>query len=108
MTGNDSDTPDVDAVAERTDSQTPADSELNATPDGDAADRIAELEATIDELTMQLAQLERNVTWMARQQAAETGNGVCPYCNKGGALVADRTPTGKTQVRCTNCEQDIN
>lgn len=107
MTGNDSDTPDVDA-ADRTDSQTQADSELHATPSEDEADRIAELEATIDELTMQLAQLERSVTWIARQQAAETGNGICPYCNKGGALVADRTPTGKTQVRCTNCNEELN
>ena len=117
MTGNDSDSSELDAVADGTDGRTQAESTSGsdeapeADPaegsNADAGDRVAELEATVEDLSMQLAQLERTVTWMARRQAAETGSGICPFCHKGGALVADRTPTGKTRVRCANCETEL-
>lgn len=89
-----------------------ADSTANA--DGDAgdpdevSDRLDALEATVETLTDRIPKLERAVAWMARQQAAETGNSVCPYCNTAGALTVSRTPAGKKQVECTNCGETLN
>lgn len=67
-----------------------------------------ELRATVAALTDRVAQLERAVAWMARQQAVETGNSVCPECHTGGSLRASRSPTGKKQVQCRNCGEKIN
>ncbi|WP_135851716.1 zinc ribbon domain-containing protein [Halorussus salinus] len=69
---------------------------------------VEELRATVAALTDRVAQLERTVAWMARQQAAETGNSVCPECNTGGALRVSRSPTGKKQVQCKSCGEKIN
>ncbi|MFC4549204.1 MULTISPECIES: zinc-ribbon domain-containing protein [Halorussus] len=69
--------------------------------------RVESLEETVETLTRRLSDLEGNVTWMARHQAAETGNGACPNCNTGGALTVERAPTGKKEVRCTNCDESL-
>lgn len=73
----------------------------------DPADRIGALEATVEALAEQVSQLERNLAWIARQQARETGNGVCPKCDTGGALRVERTPTGKKRVRCSRCDEQF-
>lgn len=73
--------------------------------ESDPADRIEALEATVEALAEQVSQLERNLAWIARQQARETGNGVCPKCDTGGALRVERTPTGKKRVRCSRCDE---
>lgn len=69
--------------------------------------RLDALEDAVSGLDERLADLERNVAWIARHQAAETGNGVCPNCNTGGALGVDRAPTGKKEVRCTSCGEQL-
>ncbi len=101
MTDSDSSTTD-DAVS--TDDSFPTETDAD-TSDGD---RVAELEATVAALTDRVDRLERTVAWMARQQAAETGNSVCPECHTGGALRVSRSPTGKKQVQCKNCGEKIN
>lgn len=83
-------------------------------PDGESldseamADRLDALESTVGELADRVEELERAVTWLARQQAAETGNSVCPACNTGGSLTVKRSPTGKKQVECRNCGEKLN
>lgn len=102
-------------TADETDSladDSPADDSLadgspSAIDDSDASNRIEALEATVEALADRVSQLEGNVAWMARQQARETGNGVCPECNAGGALRVERTPTGKKRVRCSRCGEQF-
>ncbi|UPV99284.1 hypothetical protein M0R88_12205 [Halorussus gelatinilyticus] len=106
MTSSDSPTTDDDASTDGS-FPTAADGDADADANTDA-DRVAELEATVAALTDRVAQLERTVAWMARQQAAETGNSVCPECNTGGALEVSRSPTGKEQVKCRNCGEKMN
>ncbi|WP_132058315.1 hypothetical protein [Halorussus amylolyticus] len=100
-----------DMTAENTDSPT---DETRQTPstggDSDAgvdsdADRIEALESSLDALADRVAQLERNLAWIARQQARETGNGVCPECDTGGGLTVERSPSGKKRVTCSRCEE---
>lgn len=68
-------------------------------------DRVDALERTVEALAERVSDLERTVTWMARQQARETGNGACPRCHTGGALRVERTPAGKKRVTCSNCDE---
>ncbi|WP_435179580.1 hypothetical protein [Halorussus sp. AFM4] len=78
---------------------------------GDRPDSPGDPESVEDalaELTERVADLERTVAWIARQQAAETGNSACPACNTGGSLRVSRTPTGKKQVECRNCGEKLN
>ena len=84
----------------------PDSADFDAT-DADPADRIEALEATVEALAEQVSQLERNLAWIARQQARETGSGVCPKCDTGGALRVERTPTGKKRVRCSRCGEQF-
>jgi hypothetical protein len=97
--------------AASTDESSPTDdAEESASTDAlieESAD-AEELRATVAALTDRVAQLERTVARMARQQAVETGNSVCPECHTGGSLRASRSPTGKKQVECRNCGEKIN
>ena len=104
-----------DVTADETDSRTdgsaspiddPGATGSDAT-DSDPADRIEALEVTVEALADQVSQLERNLAWIARQQARETGNGVCPKCDTGGGLRVERTPTGKKRVRCSRCGEQF-
>ena len=98
--GTDADATDSDATGsesmdpDETDSN-PDSADIDAT-DADPADRIEALEATVQALAEQVSQLERNLAWIARQQARETGNGVCPKCDTGGGLRVERTPTARS------------
>ncbi|NHN58168.1 MULTISPECIES: hypothetical protein [Halorussus] len=98
---------------------TPTDSEdAVATDSGDATDdddrstdgegRPESFDDAVVELTERVDQLERTVAWMARQQAAETGNSACPECNTGGSLRVSRTPAGKKRVECVSCGETLN
>ncbi|UPV73255.1 zinc-ribbon domain-containing protein [Halorussus limi] len=112
MTNSDSPTTDdaasTDAPSAANEPSATDVSSAESPPETDDTDRAEELQATVAALTDRVAQLERAVTWMARQQAAETGNSVCPECNTGGALRVSRSPTGKKQVKCKNCGEKIN
>lgn len=80
-------------------------------PDGgptDGEDGAETLEDAVAALTERVDRLERTVAWMARQQAAETGNSACPSCNTGGSLRVSRTPAGKKRVECANCGETLN
>lgn len=69
--------------------------------------QVEQLRSQLDETMERLRQAERNLRWMAQQQASETGKSVCPSCNSGGALGVERTATGKKKVECTNCGERL-
>ncbi|WP_227376626.1 zinc-ribbon domain-containing protein [Haladaptatus halobius] len=90
------------------DSETTTESSTNdsTTDDAPAGSNKSEIESLRDELEVTKVRLrtaERNLRWMAQQQATETGKSVCPQCNSGGSLTVERTATGKKKVECRNC-----
>lgn len=86
-------------------SDTTVESSANGSHDGESEVEALreELEATQERLDT----VERNLKWMAQHQAIETGKSVCPTCNSNGALVVERTATGKKKVECRNCGERL-
>ncbi|WP_227354575.1 hypothetical protein [Haladaptatus salinisoli] len=98
MTVDDSETTTESSTDESTTDDRPAESDRS------------EIESLRDELEAtkeRLRDAEKNLRWMAQQQATETGKSVCPQCNSGGALTVERTATGKKKVECRKCGERL-